>query len=337
MINIIGSKELDLFGAKLNNNMLIPYISGVVPSRISDKEHKMHGYISGIVRIPLDAEIISKKPSYIVQLFSWIKLHLTSRHGVLYNIIMVVVHVAMILLVPTVVFIIFVWGLQQVEIVDQHIYQTSYTFNDVIYPSYYDYWYHDIPIKTLFWIVAGSTIAFIVIGFFDLASYYATNVRNTGKYIVSRSFLKTALDWVFWVFLLFYILIYAAYISVILGWWLVGAILSPEKFLPVAMTSLTLIIFTYLLYSKLKKINNDLSQIISGVVSEEIGNRVIAKVEKEQDKMLKVLSNPISKAVNAAFEKQLNTFMKDRSFKKISPNQISHILMGDENVLIQVI
>ena len=185
MINIIGCKEMEIFGAQLNRDMLLPFITGIAFTHTVDIDENK--YIPNMVRIPKGSKHRKVQSSKISKMINWMFGVLFDRKGIITNFIIVLLHLIMIFGVPYLIMALTVWCLQQVNLIHQNIYERVYDVDDIIYPSYYDYWFDDLAVKPIFWIMFGMSALYIIFVLIELTSYYATGARDNGKYIVERS------------------------------------------------------------------------------------------------------------------------------------------------------
>jgi len=84
---------------------------------------------------------------------------------------------------------------------------------------------------------------FFITGLIELICYYATGARDTGKYVVSRTWQRIISTYSFWAMIILFVGIYTAYLSMILVWCILGAVLNPQKFLPFATGAVVIIGF----------------------------------------------------------------------------------------------
>ena len=185
MINIVGCKEMEAFGARLNQDMLLPFMSGIAFIRTIEIDEEK--YIPGIVRIPKNSKYRTSDSSVFKKVLNWIFAFLLDRKGIITNLIIVLLHLIMVFIVPYVILALTVWSLQQVNLIQQNIYDRVYTLEDMIFPSYYDFWFDDLAVKPVLWVMIGLSALYILFGLIELTSYYATGARDNGKYIVERS------------------------------------------------------------------------------------------------------------------------------------------------------
>ena len=89
------------------------------------------------------------------------------------------------------------------------------------------------------------TIFFGILALLSLISFYFTSVNISGSLILKRTCCKKVLDRVFFGFIFIYSFFYVWYINGVLMWFILGAILNPNKFLQYATAVLTFYIFVF--------------------------------------------------------------------------------------------
>ena len=136
--------------------------------------------------------------------------------------------------------------------------------------------------------------------------------------------------------IIIFIVIYVAYISVMLGWWILGAIITPEKFLPFATTAAVIFIFVTSMFSRLKKLNKGLQEAVSEAVTEQIRATLLEGVNKNKDHMEKKAKELTAKATGKVFGKSINKFLKDQGFSQTSKGLTDAIFMGDMGALLDL-
>ena len=185
MINIVGCKEMESFGARLNRDMLLPFMSGIAFTRTVEIDEEK--YIPNMVRIPKNTKHRKVHSSRLNKMMNWIFALLLDRKGIITNLVIVSLHLIMIFAIPYLILALTVWCLQQINSIQQDIYKRFYTLDDMVYPSYYDFWFDDLAVKPVFWAIVVISALYIIFGMIELTSYYATGARDNGKYIVEKS------------------------------------------------------------------------------------------------------------------------------------------------------
>ena len=98
MINIFGCKEMKAFGAELNRDMLLPFMIGFAFTQTIDVDENK--YIPNMVRILKIFKHRKVDSSRFNKILHWIFGLLLNRKGIMTNLIIALLHVAMVFLVP---------------------------------------------------------------------------------------------------------------------------------------------------------------------------------------------------------------------------------------------
>jgi hypothetical protein len=127
---------------------------------------------------------------------------------------------------------------------------------------------------------------------------------------------------------------YTAYFSVILIWCILGAVLNPEKFLPIAVGAVVVIGFSFLLYTSLKKINKSLEGMVGDTVDQELKTSLMEKMKKDLAKLSKQRNPPVEESSRVQFHKALFSYMEKNNYPTVSRDTTDSILDGDMGALI---
>ena len=121
-----------------------------------------------------------------------------------------------------------------------------------------------------------------------------------------------------------------------LGWWILGAIITPEKFLPFATTAAVILVFVTSMYSRLKKLHKGLQEAVSGAVTEQIRATLLEGVNKNKENIEKKAKELTSKATGKVFGKSVEKFLKDHGYSKTSKGLTDAIFTGDMSALLDL-
>jgi hypothetical protein len=149
---------------------------------------KNTNYIPGIVRIPKESKARKRQIGFMRKIKNRIMHFLFSSEGVLTNLLIVIVHLALLISVPILLLLALTWCLLQIENINEEIYEVTHNLFDVFNPSTYNFWLLGLSGKTIWFVLAGMCGFFLLSGLIELISFYATGPRDTGKYIVEKSF-----------------------------------------------------------------------------------------------------------------------------------------------------
>jgi len=294
-------------------------------------------YTPGIVRIPKESKARLRQTGLMKKVKNKAMNFLFSSEGILTNLMVVIVHLFLLLVVPLVFLTAVIWCLIQISNINQSIYEVNVTFFDVFNPSSYEFWFTDLDGKLAFFIIAGLSLFFIFSGLVELLSFYATGPRDTGKYIVKKSWLKWFFTISFWVILVVFLSLYTAYFSVILVWCVLGAVLNPQKFLPMAVGAVVVIGFSVLLYVTLKKINKSLQGMVGNTVDSELKSSLVQTVKKEISKITHLRNPPVEDHTRIQFHRALNSYMEKNDYPLVAKKTTDSVLDGDMGALINKI
>ena len=330
-VNIVGSVGIDEFGAKYQKGYPIPYVKGIVLAHI----HGLKGscFIPGIVRIPKDFEQKSKKMDIVRKAKNKIFTLLFSEEGIITNCIVVIAHMIIILGIPFWYLVLATWSLLQIGLINQDIYAVTFTINSFYNSSSYDFWYNSLSNKLIFIIVLWLCGWFFIVGLTELLCHYATGARDTGKFIVMRSWPRKITTTLFNLCVLIFMILYGASISMILVWWILGAILNPQKFLPAAIGSAVFIAFSVLIFSKISKIKKALNDAVSKWIDSCISSTFISNYEKEKEKLASLIAKPVEIEAQKVFNQAINSFMKLNNLPSLEKEVTDGILEGDAGAM----
>ena len=326
-INIVGSTEMEDFGSKYNQNFLVPYLKGVIFIHLSGLLNTK--FTPGMVRIPKDMNTKGKKVGLITRIQNKVFHILFSEEGVITNCLVVVIHILIILGIPYCFLLATVWSLLQIGKINQDIYAVVFDINDVFYSSSYDLWLNSMSQKIALYVIAGLWTWFFLCGLIEVICHYATGAKDTGKYIVKRTIFRWMTTSLFYINITIFVLIYTACISMILVWWILGAILNPQKFLPTAAGSGVFITFCVVILSKIKMIEKTLQEVVNNWVDSSIQSSLISSFEKEKAKLVNLILRPVEATSQRLFNQAINSFMKLNGLNSVEKNVTDGILEGD--------
>jgi hypothetical protein len=330
-LNIIGCSEMEKFGAKFDKNLYIPYISGLAFVKIPGM--KQTHYIPGMIRIPKESKARKRNVGFFTKTKNRIVFFLFSSEGIITNALIVAIHSLMLIGLPVLLVIACGWSLLQINIINQDIYAVVYNIYDLFNASSYEFWLDDVSGAYIFMGVSAFWGLFFITGFVELLSFYATGARDTGKFIVSKSWCKWFSTISFWIMLASMLSVYIAYVSVVLVWCILGAVLNPEKFLPMAVGAVVLIGFWALLYTRVKKVDASLKGVVSGSVDTELKLSLAETIRKEQQKLQKQKNPPVEQTTRVQFSRAINTYMVNKNYPPVKTENWDAILDGNIGVL----
>jgi hypothetical protein len=278
-VNIVGSTELETFGAKLKENFTIPYIAGIA-EKIGRPKKKQIYEVSGLIKAV-------KKGNDKTRCKSMKNLHqnvvntIRGENGIITNRVIVLIYLLMLFFILMLIYIVFIWSILQINLIRDDIYAPVYNFNDVFNSSSYDFWLDSPDIQYVFYTMGVTTILFIITGLLELICFFATEEKDVGKYPVEILIQRRIISNAFWLMLIFYIAVYAFYIGVVLDWSILGAVLNPEKFLPTASGAIVIAGAAYILYTRLKNVNKTLKELVLSTVNEHLRIAMFETIQRK--------------------------------------------------------
>jgi hypothetical protein len=253
--NITSSIEIENFGAVFDSTFKIPFVKGIsskmIPWETGEYLKIRDNYIPNIVRINVKGKrnIFNSLLAFIVSFR--VSTSTIGPNGIMTNLLTVVLHITLLLIIPMIPCLALLWSLLQIELINSGVYQSVFGLGDIFNSSSYDFWYDHIEGKAFLMALLLLSGLLFLIGLIELISFYCTKQINVGRYPVVKSKVKRITSNLFWIMILIFFAIYIAYGSVILIWCILGAVLNPQKFLPMAIGALVFIAFSYRLYSRL--------------------------------------------------------------------------------------
>ena len=330
---IIDSPELKEFGAEFNPRYVVPFIKGISFKRIfvakNESNENNSSYLEDIVRIPKELSYKTAKMGWCRKIKQKLGYFALSEEGIVTNLAIVIIHLAIIIGVPLLILIAVTWTLIQIDTINQDIYAYVFKFKNIFNSSSYNFWFDHMTGKAYFFTVAGLGWFFFISGLLELVWYYATGARDTGKYIVTKTWPRWIISTTFWIIIIVFIGIYTAYISMMLVWCILGAILNPQKFLPMAAGAVVVIGFCTMIYSKLKQIDDTLKEVVSTTINLALKNSINENFEKEKLKLTQLVMKPLTGFTQRMFYIGVNASVKEFNLPPIEKELTDSVLEGD--------
>ena len=226
-----------------------------------------------------------------------------------------------------------IWSLLQIQSINQDIYAYVFTISDVAYSSSYNFWYNSLPYKIIFFVILILWGWFSFVGLIELVWHYLTGARDTGKFIVTRTFSRKVITSLFNTCVLIFLILYTASLSMILVWWILGAILNPQKFLPMALGSAVLVGFSVLIATRIRNVKKSLDSAVSQWIDASILSSFLSTIEKEKEKLISLISKPIEMTSQRLFYQSINSFMKLSGLPSVEKEITDEILEGDAGAI----
>ena len=225
------------------------------------------------------------------------------------------------------------WSLLQIQSINQDIYAYVFTISDVAYSSSYNFWYNSLPYRLIFFVILILWGWFSFVGLIELVWHYLTGARDTGKFIVTRTFSRKVITSLFNVWVMIFLILYTASLSMILVWWILGAILNPQKFLPMALGSAVFVGFSVLIATRIRHVKKSLGNTVSQWIDTSILSSFMSNIQKEKEKLVSLISKPIEMATQRLFYQAINSFMKLSGLPNVDKEITDGILEGDAGAI----
>jgi hypothetical protein len=133
-----------------------------------------------------------------------------------------------------------------------------------------------------------------------------------------------------------YAAFYISYISVVLLWSILGAILNPEQFLPIASGALVIIVFIIFMSTKLSTIDKTLHEVVINVVNDQIKSTIIKSFKSKNVDVLKII-NKAESLPQSMFHIAINTFMGKCDLQSVDRSVTDEIMKGDVGAIVRLL
>lgn len=165
--NIIGSPDLEEFGALFKEEFPIPYVSGVVCKKVPINKSKK--YVSELVRRP--ASETKAGTSWFSRSYASLAAFLRSMRTKGWNLLIVVSdlsHPLTLLGIPLLLCLALVWSLMQIDDINQDIYAPTFDIDSVFNSSSYKFWIDNLSGVWVFFSLGILSLVFILSGLCEL-------------------------------------------------------------------------------------------------------------------------------------------------------------------------
>jgi len=126
--------------------------------------------------------------------------------------------------------------------------------------------------------------------------------------------------------------LYIFYFSIICVWSVLGAVLNPEKFLPIATGTLAIAVTGFLIYSKLSNIDKTLKELVGSLVDGQLKVTMMETIGKQNSGLAKALDN-IGSIPEIMFNRAINTYMTLNNQPKIERALTDKIMEGNAGAM----
>ena len=132
--------------------------------------------------------------------------------------------------------------------------------------------------------------------------------------------------------LLIYSGLYIFYFSIICIWSVLGAVLNPEKFLPIATGTLAIAATAFIIYSKLTNIDKTLKELVSSLVDDQLKITMLETIQKQNSDLANVIQH-IDEVPQMIFNKGINTYMSMNNQPKVDRTLTDRIMEGNAGAI----
>ncbi|CAI2372474.1 unnamed protein product [Moneuplotes crassus] len=340
--SILTCQELLDFGAVHKEDFKVPHMIGItkVPIDIlkmnirNSSDHKDTNFLPGFIRRKERHTSIFDIPIRGGGVYSIFKGN-SSRASLGRNLFQVIFSLAFLFGVPLTFLFCVIWSLQQFNKIESDIYAPNFDIIDIFYASSTDNWFDHLGLYWVFYLFLSLGILFIVTGLAEMICFIATDGSDTGRYPVIKTIPRWIISTLFWIMLCLYIGIYVAYYGVILLWCILGAILSPQKFLPLASGAGVIIGCVVFFYTTINKINNILDDIVTKVIEEQLQITLVNSLNNNE--RISKIVDTVDDLPQATFNTAVNVFLSINNLEKVDREVTDKILTGNVRALASVL
>ena len=151
--------------------------------------------------------------------------------------------------------------------------------------------------------------------------------------------MKTWPRWIlstsFWILLCFYAGFYIAYIGTVLLWCILGAILNPQTFLPLASGAAVIIGYVLYFYNIMTNIEKALDNIVGKVIEEQLQTNIVNSLTN--NKIISKITDTVDELPQVTFNASVNAFMTVNSMKTLERKVTDEILNGNVEYLVNTL
>ena len=231
---IFGNPAINLFEAKYDGAYEVLYVEGVDHLQGEEEVPKewQFSFRTGFTRLQgtdHNSQARCKRLlSRLVGLLNWIRFNLWSNKSPLYNLCTVLVHLLWILLLSFPLIFFVSCAIVSSTLLNPTYDSQAFTVADIFAPNSERKWWDLTGTADLMFWMAAVTLAIQALSILQLMSYYSTSLRISGAKKVRKTRCKTVLDTAFLVCLGVLCFVYSVYLSLVLLWFILGAVLNPQ-------------------------------------------------------------------------------------------------------------
>ena len=328
---ILNSRELDNYGAVIQDNFAIPFVVGAAmnpDTNSADSEfvpHVIRRKTPTIWKMSLmNLKKIAKKS---ISFLSW-------KSGFLVNFFTVMTYLIIVFGIPLAALLLVIWSIQLVMIIDNDINKPIFNLMDIFNSSSTYYWREELQYIYFYYLTWVGGIIYAIFGLLELICFICTDDKDTGRIPAVKNKRRWIVSNGFWIMLYLYIGFFAAYFAIVLLWCILGSILNPETFLPLASGAGVIMASIFFLLTSLRATHRELSKTVDKVIDEQLELTIFSNIKKNKNSSQ--VSELVSSSPALVFNKTVNNFMALNDFKSIDRNITDEILNGNVGMLLKV-
>ena len=222
--------------------------------------------------------------------WNWIRFNLWGNKSPCYNLGIVLAHTIWILLFsfPPLFFV--SWVIVSSTLLNPTYFSQAFNLKDIFNPNSTNRWWEITGTTTLMLVMLIVTLVIIGVSVFQLVSYYCTSLKISGAKRVRKTPCKACLDRSFLICIGILTFIYSLYFSLVLVWFILGAVLNPQEFLAYGTAAITFYAFIGSKMAEFNKLNTMIQTSMAEFVSVQLAKVTHAATHKESLAKSKKLS-----------------------------------------------
>ncbi|CAI2361318.1 unnamed protein product [Moneuplotes crassus] len=340
--NILTCQELTEFGAIYKEQFQIPHLIGITIStelKMKEKlqtpdERKLYKKVRGLIRREVKEDLIDGFTGSAKRVYTKVSKQI-SLSTIIRTFVRMLMTLIVLFSIPLLLIINFAWSILQINYVRSDIYAPTFGFEDLFFPSSTEFWLDHLNFKWAFYTYIGIGIIFVFIGILEFICFLATDKEDTGKYPVIKTGPRWIISSFFWLLLCFYAGVYIAYIGIVLLWCILGAILNPEAFLPLASGASVIIGYFLYFYNIISNIEKTLDNIVGKVIEEQLQSTIVNSLSN--NKIISKITDAADNLPQVTFHTSVNAFLAINKVEPLERKITDEILNGNVEYLIDTL
>ena len=155
-------------------------------------------------------------------------------------------------------------------------------------------------------------------------------MESRGRYRIKRTLPKKIVQFSLWIMIAVYLCLYFAYITIVLVWFMLGAVLNPHKYLPYASATATLLMFIKTKRDYVRSFYQIVKDKVISLVMEQTGFLYAStfKAIKEEKLVQGIMGGDVAKKTQFFLAKSMARLF-EKGGCSITPNQLIAIANGE--------